>query len=101
MNAALEFQVASVLDDLAIGSSGWNEIVRLEDIRIALRSHVCNVSEVVEQWNDAATKFRDLREGVHFAASVGRDESLADLQVGAATTPDAATASGESSGEAL
>jgi hypothetical protein len=81
VNAALEFQVAGVLDRLAIRASGWNEIIRLEDIRIALRSHVWNVSVVVEHWNDAATEFRDFREGVNFAASVDCDESLPDLHI--------------------
>jgi hypothetical protein len=59
-----------------------NEIVRLERLRPALRSHVWNVGQLVEQRDQAATELRDLGEGVDFPALVGGDEILADLHVG-------------------
>ena len=49
VNAALELQIAAAADPFAVNSSRRNEIVRIERRGRALRSHVWNVGQLVEQ----------------------------------------------------
>ena len=82
VNAALEFQVASVFNRLPVGTTRRHEIVGFKRVGTALWSHIWKVEEVVQERNDATAELRDLGEGVCFPAVVDGFECLTNSYIG-------------------